>query len=316
MWSWAILGIALISSAVTTKALASDVLYDTQPGSFLVFPLFDIREGYETRIRITNLHQTSKVKVQLNAVCPGTLEYNFCDALDVHIKLTPFETKVIQVKELNPPCQEGFIVAFAENDRQEAVAWDYLIGSYHVDYKEQGYAAAQAIAIQSVKEEKTVLGADNKLQFGPGDAGSDQDYAALGTEQFTDFLSVNQDHGSELILLTLDTLAGAQNPTSHVGIKFYNEKETLFSTSWQYVCWTRVPLEAIDYNFFYDNFGTTYGSMVITPEASCPVVGGCPPLEEFEPAVLGAINEYRPGTSTLRNLFHDQEPRSTVFAPR
>jgi hypothetical protein len=56
--------------------------------------------------------------------------------------------------------------------------------------------------------------------------------------------------------------------------------------------------------------------MEITPEASCPIAGGCPPLAEFEPAILGAINEYRPGSSTKRNLFHDRETRSTVFAPR
>jgi hypothetical protein len=316
VWSWATLAATLFSMAVTMPALASDVLYDTQPGSFLVFPLFDIQEGNSTQIRITNIHKSSSVRVQLNVVCPGTKADNFCDALDVHIALTPYETKVIKVDGLNPPCKEGFIAAFAENANHEAVAWNHLIGSYHIDYGPGGYEAEQAIAIQSVKDDEAVLGADGELQFGPGKPDSDQDYAGLGTKLYTDFLSVDHDRGSELVLLTLDTVAGAHNPTTHVGIKFFNEKEVPFSTSWQYVCWTRVPLDAIDFNFQHDNLGTTYGSMEITPEASCPIAGGCPPLEEFEPAILGAINEYRPGSSTKRNLFHDRETRSTVFAPR
>lgn len=319
VWSWATLAIALVSMAVTTPALASDVLYDTQPGSFLVFPLFDVYEGHGTRLRITNIHKSSSVQVQLNVVCPGTKDDNFCDALDIHVELTPYETKVIKVDELNPPCKEGFIVAFAENGNHEAVAWNYLIGSYHIDYSAGGYEASQAIAIQSVKEDGAVLGADGELQFGPGEPDSDQDYAGLGTKLFTDFLSSHHERGtrgSELVLLTLDTVAGSHNPTTHVGIKFFNEKEVPFSTSWQYVCWTRVMLDDIDFNFRFANLGTTYGSMEITPEASCPIAGGCPPLAEFEPAILGAINEYRPGSSTKRNLFHDRETRSTVFAPR
>ena len=234
-------------------------------------------------------------------------------------QLTPYETRVIKVSELNPPCYEGFIVVFAENTSYEAISWNYLIGSYHIDYGRGGYEASQAIAIQSVKDDGDVLGADGKLQFGPGKPGSDQDYAALGTQLSTDFLSTHHERGtrgSDLVLLTLDTIAGSHNPTTHVGIRFFNEKEVPFSTSWQYVCWTRVPLDAIDFNFRVENLGTTYGSMVITPEASCPVAGGCPPLEEFEPAILGAINEYRPGSSTKRNLFHDRERRSTVYVPR
>ena len=175
--------------------------------------------------------------------------------------MTPYETKVVDVDALNPPCKEGFIVAFAENAGHEAVAWNHLIGSYHIDYGQGGHEAAQAVSIQSVKDDGAVLGADGELQFGPGEPDSDQDYAGLGTRLYTDFLSVHHvsgDRGSELVLLTLDTVAGAHNPTTHVGIKFFNEKEVPFSASWLYVCWTRVSLDDIDFNFRLANLGGRY----------------------------------------------------------
>ena len=89
VWSWITLAATLFSMAVTMPALASEVLYDTQPGSFLVFPLFDIHESHDSRLRITNLNKTSDVRVQINVVCPGSKEDNLCDALDVQLPTHP-----------------------------------------------------------------------------------------------------------------------------------------------------------------------------------------------------------------------------------
>jgi hypothetical protein len=218
------------------------------------------------------------------------------------------------VADFNPPCHEGYVVAFAENQRYEAIAFDHLIGSYHIAFKDNK-EAAPAISIQSVKDEGTVLGEDYELQFGTT-AGPDPDYKALPTHLYTDFQAVHKEGGSELILLTLDSIAGGHNPVTSVDINFWNEKEVAFSTSWEFVCWTRVPLEKIDFNFYADNLNTNYGSIKLKAEPKCPLAGGCPPLEPFDPAILGAIDEYTAKSWTKRNLFHDKTPKSTVFIPR
>ncbi len=311
-----VLSLTFVSLSAARTGEDIPVFHEMNPGSFLVFPLFDVRPGYATQIRITNTSSSTSARVQLNFVCPGTRDDNYCDALDRHIAITPYGTYVANVADFNPPCQEGYIVAFVENGNYEAIAFDHLIGSYHIAH-EGSREAASAISIQSVKEEGENLGADDELQFG-ATSGPDPDYKSLPTHLFTDFQAVHNGAGSELILLTLDTIAGGYNPITSFDIRFWNEREVPFSTSWEFVCWTRVPLERIDYNFFADNLGTNYGAIALWPEPKCPIAGGCPPLIPFDPTILGAIDEF--GSSararTKRNLFHDKVPKSTVFYPR
>ncbi|ETX02917.1 hypothetical protein [Candidatus Entotheonella palauensis] len=318
LFGWTLLALVVLSLALVPPGEAREgedelgpVFHEMNPGSFLVFPLFDIREGYATQIRITNLNRSASARVQFNFICPGTREDNFCDALDRHESLTPYETFVLNVADYNPPCEEGYVVAFVENGNHEAIAFDHLIGSYHIAF-DGSREAAPAIAIQSLQDEGTNLGEDGELDFGTGD------YKSLPSHLFTDFQAVQNGAGSELILLTLDAIAGGHNPIASVDIRFWNEREDPFSTSWQFVCWTRVPLERIDFNFFADNLGSDYGAIALWPEPKCPVAGGCPPLEEFNPTILGAIDEF--GSSararTKRNLFHDKVPKGTVFFPR
>ena len=327
VFKWGLMAIAILSLAFVTTAAARTpepdlVIHEMNPGSCLVFPLFDIREGWDTHIRVTNTSKTSPVRVQFNYNCPGTKEDQFCDALDRHDNLTPYETLVLHVPDHNPPCNEGYVLVCAENANHQAIAFDHLIGSYHIkDLGTGTVEASPAIAIQSTKAEGECTGCDDKLQFGAA-AGDDQDYKALPSHLFTDFQAIGELGGdpfalhTELILLTLDTVAGGHNPVTDVDIKFWNEREVPFSTSWQFVCWDRVPLERIDFNFFADNLGTQYGSMAIWPKAKCPIPGACPPLTEFDPTVLGAIDEFAPNGRTKRNLFHDKVPKSTIYHPR
>jgi hypothetical protein len=311
--AWATMVMVGMGLAFVSPGAAQPVFDEMVPGSFLVFPLFDVSKGYATQIRITNTGPI--MDVQLNFVCPGTKADPFCDALDRHIRLTKYETKILDVSKLNPPCTEGYVVAFAENGSHEAIAFDHLMGSYHIASK-GSLEAAPAISIQSVKDEGENLGADEELQFGEG-AGPDPDYRALPSHLYTDFRAVYPGtSGSELILLTLDSIAGGHNPVTIVDIDFWNEKEDPFSTSWEFVCWTRVPLEHIDFNFLAGNLGYDYGALQVRADPKCPIAGGCPPLEPFDPTILGAINEFDSGTWTKRNLFHDREPKSTVFIPR
>ncbi len=319
-WAGHVLAVVLLSVTFSTAGLAQDIYKELQPGSFLVFPAFDIRKDFITQLRVTNTDPATSVHIQFNFVCPGSKQDMFCDALGRHITLTPSATAVLDVADQNPPCNQGYVVAFAENIRREAISFNALIGSYHIIRNHQRYhaEAAQALAIQSVKPLNEVLGASGGLQFGADPDPSTQDYAALGTQLFTGFQAVDdhQLYGSELILLALDTLAGAPNPLSLVVIDFWNENEVAFSASWGFVCWTQVRVDTIDFNFLESNLGTSYGSMTIMPVPSCPIPGGCPPLVPFEPVVLGAIRETGRSSRSARNLYHDELPRSTMYFAR
>lgn len=318
------LGVAYAGSMVYGPALAQatgpDVFRDNVPGSFLVFPKFDIRADTSTQLRIVN-HGDEDIDVKLNYVCPGIKNVNqFCAALDRQVSFTPNQTRVIDVADQNPPCNQGYVVAFVlkENSNSQAQSYNHLTGSYHINSGRR-LEAENAITVQSSKPEGECLGDNGKLSFG----GNGSDYLAMPSRLFTDFRAIapgvegeTADEGSIITLLTLDTLAGQQNPAALAFIDFWNAAEEPFSSSIEFVCWTEKQLDAIDANFLEENLGTSYGSMKITPVANCPIPGGCPPLNPFDSTMLGAISEYGDGDVGGRVLAHDTMPKSTKYAPR
>ncbi len=152
----------LLGATLTLPAMAQDVpvLQDLKPGSFLVFPKFyyDPQAGVNTQIRISNTSHDFAVRVRLNFVCPGVKRMDdFCDALDIHRSITAHGTVIIDVGNVHPPGPKGFAVAIAEDSSKRPLAFDHLIGSYHIS-SGGNVEAAQAVAIQSVHDVNTVLG--------------------------------------------------------------------------------------------------------------------------------------------------------------
>ena len=325
----------LVGGVLVIPATAQPVLADNEPGSFLVYPRFDIMDEGTTQLRITN-NGESLVRVRFNFICPGVKNGAGCDAVDVHRTLTPHETLELTVLASQPdgeqptsldvvipPCLSGFVVAFAENVGGVPISYNHLIGSYHIGTDGPAVAGENAIAIQSGHADFTQLGGpDGGLRFGSRrEDGSD--YVHLGTVLSTDFRATvgeprqEREEYSRLQLLTLDIRAGAQNPPVLVGINFWNQNEIAFSTAHEFVCYTSVFLDEIDPNFLAANLGTPLGSMQITPIGNCPIPGLCPHIfPSYDPTILGSITEVTEGTATERTLYHDRVPRATVYFPR
>jgi len=304
-------------SGIPSIATAQTINDENQHGSFLVFPKFDIRADTKTTLRITNTADY-KTWVQINYVCPGVKNVNqFCAALNNEIELTGHETRVIDVGDSHPPCLQGYVVAFAEEKHNTPWSWNALIGSYKIT-SGRASEADNAIALQSVKSHKTTLGTGGKLYFG----GTNADYTSLSSQLSTDFRAVTPaadakgEIGSRLTLLTLDVLAGMQNPPAVAFVDFWNAAEVPFSTSVEFICWFDKKLDDIDANFLADNLGTTHGSMEITGFPNCPIPGACPPLNPYDPTLLGSITEYCDGDVTGRTLWHDNQPKNTAYQPR
>ena len=132
------LEIFLMGSVLVLSA-AAQVLHDTEPGSVLVFPVYETTGGRTTQIRITDTNDgpefTNSVYVKLNFVCPGIKPFGPCQELDIKISLTYHSTFVFDIPSfVRPPCDEGYLVAYAvsrTNDRP--ISYNHLIGSYHLD---------------------------------------------------------------------------------------------------------------------------------------------------------------------------------------
>jgi hypothetical protein len=318
--------VAVFGMGLQGPATAQDLVADSQPGSVLVFPKFDENGDRDTHLRITNTHDSAYVGVRLDIICPGEKGFGAesrCEATDVHLRISPHGTALIHVGQY-APCDEGFIVAIAEEapltptqpSSGQVISWNYLTGSYHI-VSSEGVEADQAIAIQSIHPDGTVL-TSGGLQFGPDPDPATQDYVALGTTLYTDFLATHEvgdeKAGSELVLLTLDTIVGAQNPPTLVNMNFWNADQVQYSASLEYVCWTRVRLDEISDLFRLHNLGTIAGSMRLTPAENCPLPGACPdPFTPYRPVILGAITEFGPGTHRLHTLYHDNVPNSTIY---
>jgi len=333
-----VVGVLLLSVAVAPTQ--AQVHRDLEPGSLLVFPLFDATTGHVTEIRVTDTNDgifgTSSVRLHYNIVCAGSREpIAPCSARNFTRLITYHGTAVIRIPTDTPvpsgcTARQGFVVVWATGTGAAAapggaaglnrpVSYNFLIGSAHVTRETPAVTAdAQpGIAFQSPATTGTVLGGppDNSaLRFGI-------DYAAPGNALFTDFRALPVPPAaavsSELVLLTLDIDAGTDNPSTQVAVDFWDDQENPYSTEIAYVCWTRMPLVDIDPFFDAAFLGRPYGSLRLVTEPNCPVPGLCPPVPTTQPAILGVILERygaEPAAAVAgRRLYHDSVPHPTTY---
>jgi len=221
-----ILGGFLLGVALVLPASAQTLLQDEVPGSYLVFPIFDISGNAVTQIRICDKSNGAKgpttTWVRLNFICPGSRQDPFCDEYDTDFPLTSHQCKIIDVGDQRPPCNQGFVVAFAENATFDPWAYDHLIGSYNITTgtgTSVASEASKAIAIQSPQPFKALLGR-------PGSLGSLElsfcgvtqgcDYVSLPAILHSDFRATTATADTTLTLLTLNINSGADNNTTAV----------------------------------------------------------------------------------------------------
>lgn len=307
-----VLQASLVLSSATAQNIA--IANPDLPGSVLVVPKFDIRDQRATKIQIVN-NGSSASALKLNYVCPGVKHVNdFCAALDRTITFTPHQTRLVDVASHNPPCKQGFVVAYAfDPTTGSPIDYDQFTGSYHL-FDGRRHETDRAITVQTYEVEErqprfmTPLNAP-VLYFGdhykgfPGLLGGDF-RAGSGVEPLGGVAprAVEINAGTRITLVDLNILAGMQNPPANVFIDFWNASEEPFSTSYEFICWGDTRLDQIQSNFLEANLGTAYGSFILEPVPNCPLAGACPPLPPHLPLLVGAISEYGDETRAIRNL--------------
>jgi len=256
-----------------------------------------------------------------------------CFEQDRHFCFTHHETKDLNVADLinfqgvgvDPACPsgEGYIVAWAETETQDPISYNSLIGSARVSHAGTLAVASgnvveayNAIPFQSQQLAMNAAGGPTVLGSNPAPTfdfaltfsnATTADYVAFPLKLVGDFQAVDRGDAppttTDLILLTLNVRSNDFNLSTHVDIKYWNENEVPFSTSRNFWCWERVPLENIASNFLESGLGTGDGSLKITTSVN----GG---------GVLAALierGELR--GSSLRPLFHLGIHTPVVYFP-
>lgn len=310
----------ILISAIFTVPLYAQGLRENVPGSFLLIPKFDIRGDTSSQVRIVNTGE-SNINVYLLFVCPGVKNVNqICSKLDTTISFTPHQTRVVDVFDLNPPCDQGYITGYAYGAggqfdaggipaKNKPISYNYLTGSYNI-HSVRTVEASNAIASQALAPDGVILPSSPKVGV---------DYAGTGDTLYTDFLAISPAvglepaRGSRITLVDLNTTPGVENPPAVVFVDFWNAAEVPYSSSLEFVCWTETELDDINVNFLEDNLGTKHGSTILTTFGNCPLPGGCPPLFNHTGIILGTIVEYGDGYSAGRNLVRSEPKSSVIF---
>jgi len=314
-----IVGVGLLGSAMVLPAIAQ--LRESMPGSFLIFPEFNIAPPAVTQIRISDVQNPAfggTTRIHLNYICPGTSQTStsVCPEVDSREFTTFHGTIIIDVaSELGgaagAPCLKGFIIAFAEDEAHHAISANQLIGSYRISGTDGDDAeAVQAIAVQSKQDPGTQLGSFDAtgelvLRFG---LAATSDYSALPFILFSDFQAVDTlaipPKRTELIVLTPSIKSGLSNQATQLALHWWNQFEDEHSATKSFTCWAEFELESLPGGglFTAAGLGTPYGSLQIR------VTGGAPPQ-----AILGFIRETGPGPS-VRGMYH-LGIRSSIYGP-
>lgn len=294
-------GLITLALGMAPVTGAEAAVYNSEtPGSVLIFPKFDITPGNRTLIRIQNASDlanqgTVEIYVRYYYVCPS------CDSNGRLKKLTAKQALLIDVKRDAPACQQGYLVAWVERPfPQERISHNYLLGDATI-IRGADRNSYDAIAIQSVKSQGTVL-PGSALRFD-----GVTDYAQLPTASYFDFTATNTDPvgvvraQSMLTLFTLDVNSGQPNPITNVDLSCYDDKENPFSASTELHCWMEVPLTVIDSRFHAGALGSRHGWCEVQPAVGedMPILGL---IGEETYSSTGSLR-----STTARELSHDSK---------
>ncbi|MBL8861546.1 MAG: hypothetical protein JNK02_05995 [Planctomycetes bacterium] len=230
---------ALALVTLTSAALAGG----RNPGSLLIFPEFDNLGGRVSLLTITNTNAdiadgSIYVEVVWLDGTPGAPLR--CAETNQTYRLTPNDTLTLYSAFENPNAQRGFAYAFAKDFQGRAVAFDWLIGDtlfldpvLALDY------AISPIPFTSPRPQKQPTDVDGD---GLRDLDGVEYEAAPDRVLVPRFLGQGPLATSELILIGL---TGGSQFTTIVDFLVYNDNEEVFSRSYAFQCWTKVPLMTI-----------------------------------------------------------------------
>ncbi len=226
------------------------------PASLLVFPQYDTRQGSDTVLTVTN---TNGDFSQLpSGLFSGTVDVEFvyilrfqddgdevaCLEFNRTQRLTPSDTLTVMARSHNPQPGRGYAFAFAKSPLTgQAISFDYLLGS---GTQLDGIAGGTyTVPVFKFKAGAAVpTGAPTDV-----DADGRRDLDGVEYAQAPDevifprfFGQSGQPSGSSLVMIHL---SGGNPWTAIVNLLTFNDNTDVFSSQFQFRCWTRTLLTDI-----------------------------------------------------------------------
>lgn len=239
--------VALVSlAAVAVFALGStSALADGRnPGSLLVFPVFDSASGIATVVTVTNTNSDFSFNEQ-TGLANGTVDVEYiyidgetCQEFNRVERLTPNDTISVVVGNHNAQMTIGYLYVFAKHTQTgQPITHNWLIGNEisvnGIDTFEFG---VNPWVYNGVPDNGEITDLD-------GDGNLDLDGVEYEESPanllFPRFFGQSGAFASELIMINL---TGGTQFLASVDFLIYNDNEYQFSAEYEFFCWARVPL--------------------------------------------------------------------------
>jgi hypothetical protein len=244
--------LALVSLAAAVVAIGATNAHagGRQPGSLLVYPIFDSYNGVASVLTVTNTNSDFSYNNQ-TGLARGTIDVEFiyidgesCREFNRVERLTPNDTLSVVAQAHNPNMDIGYCYVFAKDTQtHKAVSFNYLIGNVvkfdGIETVEYGVNPWSFLGVPANGSE-TDLDNDGIL-----------DLDGTEYEQVPDVLLFPRFFGQSYAFtshLVLIDLTGTQFMTS-VDFLIYNDNERQFSAEYEFFCWEEVPLSDISGSF-------------------------------------------------------------------
>ena len=256
---FALLGLAALGLA--SSALANG----RNPGSLLLFPEFDNRSSHLTLLTVTNTNtgvnadgSNGTVRVEFVYIGRYGLGGTSLNCLETNRTetLTANDTLSLLTSYHNPNHEQGYVYAFAKNATTgRATAFNYLIGNLlTLEGLEQLEYSMNPVAFKGFGNAQGDTDFDNDgvrdldgVEYEPV---ADEIYIPRFIGSSVNYPSaVPGLYDSELLLLGL---SGGTRFDTVVNFWVCNDNEEAFSAQYQFHCWDRVRLSAINGVFTQD----------------------------------------------------------------
>lgn len=225
-----------------------------QPGSVLVYPLFDSQPDSATVINVTNSNTSNIVCSNFFREGDVRLHYVYfaenCQEFDVFEDLTPGDTLTVLASDHNPEGERGYLIVSALDPETSAlIDFDFLIGSAYVANSSIDIMWSYTpYAFEGLAGNGTGASNCNFDFIIDSSSNGPINFDGVDYSQFPDVLYIDsffeEDDGMFDNFLTLMSCSGG-SATNVIDFLFYNNREDVFSRSFSFVCWTSVELSEI-----------------------------------------------------------------------
>lgn len=235
-----------------------------RPGSLLLFPEFDNREGSFTLATVTNTKcdgDGGDVRIEFRFY-----DENTCTKQDASRNLTACDTFSAITWNLNPQRRRGFFYVFAKDAQDNPIVWNHLIGNVLIlsaldefDYSMNAVAfrgIGDVLGVEQVDGTHTDLNSNTHLDLDGKEYEPAPDSITIpryfGQDDYNSDLGgggpVPNLFSSQLILVAL---SGGRQFDTTVDFCIFNDNEEAFSSEWTFRCWDKPYLR--DITFLFNN---------------------------------------------------------------